>query len=342
MNMNKFFSIIFSGAVLFLIITMMGISHAFANTAPVRLFYYKDSGPALTSLLAHPSSIDILAPQAYHFDINGILVGSVSPLVLAFTQKNNIKVMPVVTNGNFDAPSFTSILNDPTRQAAAIAMLVNEAKLYHYWGWQIDFEQMDVSYKDAYSTFIANTEAAFKQNNLELSVAVVGKTSDTPSDYPKNLWTNLIGVYDYTALASSSDFISIMSYDDPLSKGPVAPYPWFQSVLAYSLAHIPAQKISLGIPLYYWEWNSTTGKLVEVGGAAGIQHALLRPGATIGYDPLQHAEFLNYTAFGNIYTIWYENKQSIADMVSLVTQNNLQGFSAWALGLESPDVFNTL
>ncbi len=333
---------IFFALVIFCTLVVFGTSRVLADTSSVRLFYLKENIAGLTSFFSHPSSIDVVAPQMYHFDMNAALVGSVNPTILNFAQKNNIKVMPVVTNGDFDAVSLSAILNDPTREAAAIAMLVNEAKLYHYWGWQLDFEQMDLSYRDKYSAFVAQTETAFKQNNLELSVAVIAKTSDNPADYPKNLWNNLIGAYDYSALAQNSDFISVMSYDDPLSTGPVAPYVWLQKVLTYSLQHIPAQKISLGIPLYYWEWNSTTGKLVEVGGSAGIQHALARPGATIGFDPTQQAAFENYMADGSIYTIWYENAQSIASKLALVTGNGLQGFSAWALGLESSDIFKAL
>jgi spore germination protein YaaH len=314
------------------------IHQAFA-AAPLRIFYFVDSPTARASLFAHPTAMDVLAPQSYEFDTNAVLQGSVDPSILAFAKANNIKVMPLVTNGSFDQASLTAVLNDPTRENAAIAMLVAEAKKEGYWGWQIDFEQMNASYKDQYSEFVAKAAVALHANGLELSVAVIAQNSGNPSDYPANLWNNLIGAYDYSALASSTDFVSVMSYDDPTSTGPVAPLSWMKSVISYSLKFIPADKLSLGLPLYYWKWDSTTGKLVDVGGWSGIHNSFAVRGVIAGFDPTQSASFLNYSVGGSIYTIWYEDAQSIQAKLALVTDYQLQGFSAWALGLESPDIY---
>jgi spore germination protein YaaH len=68
-----------------------------------------------------------------------------------------------------------------------------------------------------------------QKNNLKLSVAVIAQVSENPDDYPNNLWQRIIGVYDYSRLSFSSDFISIMSYDDPNSIGPVAGYAWLRA-----------------------------------------------------------------------------------------------------------------
>lgn len=309
---------------------------------PVQLFYFVDSPTARLSLFAHPESIDILAPQAYDFDVNGLLEGGVDQTVIDFAHRNNIKIMPVVTNGDFDQVSLSSIFSSTDRQNLAINMLIAVAKQEGYAGWQLDFEQMNVSDKDEYSAFVKKVYDAFTQQGLELSVAVIAKTSDNPTDYPKNLWTNLIGAYDYSALAANSDFVSVMAYDDPSSTGPVAPYAWMESVIQYGLKYIPPQKFSLGIPLYYWKWNSTTGKLVEVGGYSGLQNALKKPGMILGYDPTVHESFLNYSENNTIYTIWFENAQNTAEKIALINTYGLQGFSAWSLGLESPDIYNVI
>src|SRR6185437_5216582 len=223
-----------------------------------RLFYWRDGDLAKQSLYAHYASIDIFAPQVYKVNGDGTLSGSLDKDVLAFTKKHKMKVMPLVTNGGFSRAASKAFLGDSQKEATAIAAMTAEARDRGYWGWQFDFEQMDASDRDAYSAFVRKAYAAFKAQGLALSVAVIAKVSDRPSDYKDGLWDNLIGVYDYGALSASSDFLSIMSYDDPDSKGPVAPFPWYDRVFTYALARVPNSKISLGIPLYYWQWNDAT------------------------------------------------------------------------------------
>lgn len=307
-----------------------------------RLFYFRDNSLARQSFFKHYDSIDIFAPQSYALDANGKLSGSIDPDILAFAHISNIKIMPLVTNGAFSQASYQGILDNPGAQDIAIASLVNEAKLNGYYGWQIDFEQMDVTYRDKFSAFIKKAGDEMKKNNLALSVSVIARFSDNPVDYPNNLWTNLIGVYDYASLASSTDFVSIMSYDDPDSKGPVVEFPWLRLVLDYSLKYIPSGKLSLGIPLYYWQWNDNTGKLVGIGGNEGIDNVFKKRRVTVNYSITQEEPYLTYKVGRTKYTIWYENARSVKNKVNLITENKLNGFSAWVLGLELPSIYNVI
>lgn len=307
-----------------------------------RIFYYQDGALAKQSLFAHPSSIDVLAPQSYALNSTGTLVGAVNPAVLSFALKHKIKVMPLVTNGAFTQASYQALLSSSAMEDSAIAALVAEAKKYGYWGWQLDFEQMDLSYRDNYSAFVKRAYDVMKLNGLVLSVAVFAQVSDNPADYPKNLWQKTIGVYDYGVLGANTDFVSIMSYDDPNSKGPIVEYPWLQKVLAYSIKLIPHDKLSLGIPFYYWQWNDATGKLVGIGGRKGIYDVLAVHKVTMHYSTVQQAPYLQYWSHAKEYTIWYENEQSVKKKVSLIKTYKLNGCSAWALGLELPSIYSAL
>jgi spore germination protein YaaH len=308
----------------------------------MRLFYYQGGAQARSSFFSHPSSIDIFAPQVYAINDSGHLAGSLSPALLTFAKKHSIRVMPLVVNTNFDTASYQAVLDNSVTQATIIQAMVVEAKKNGYWGWQLDFEQIDASYKEKYSTFVKNVYNAMQQNGLKLSVAVVAKVSDVPSDYPNNLWQRLIGVYDYSALANSSDFISVMSYDDPNSRGPITGQVWLQRVLAYSLQYISKQKLSLGIPLYYWLWNDSTGKRVGIGGRLGIQNVLRNHKVSLHYSAAQQEPYLHYYHNGQGYTLWYENARSVSKKIALIKQNGLYGFSAWDLGLELTSVYSAI
>jgi len=337
----------FSAGVLSIAFAFGAVAFPFSTgAAPAhyqRLFYYRDGALAKKSFLAHASSIDVFAPQVYSLLPDGSLSGMLDPKLLAFAKQRKIKVMPLVTNGNFSPADYQSLFKDPAKEDTAINVLIYEAKTYGYWGWQIDFEQMKAEDKNAFSAFMARMANAFHGNGLVLSIAIVSKVSDTPSDYKGALWDNLIGAYDYDALGASADFVSLMSYDDPESAGPVAPMPWLERVLAYTLQHIPASKVSLGIPTYYWQWNDMTKKLVGIGGTEGIDIVFKKhPNVVTTYDAIAQAPYLHYFVGGTGYSLWYENARSVAAKIALVKSNKLYGVSLWALGLELPSIYTSL
>jgi spore germination protein len=179
----------------------------------------------------------------------------------------------------------------------------------------------------------------FKKNNLILSIAVIAQVSEKPEDYENNLWQNLIGVYDYKTLAENSDFVSVMAYDDPESRGPVAEMSWLKRALEHSLKLIPASKLSLGIALYYWKWDDKTGKLVETGGRKGINNVLKKYKYVYHYSAKHEVPYLTYKVKGRPYTLWYENAKSVKKKFDLIKKYKLHGFSAWALGLELTNIY---
>lgn len=318
-----------------------------ANDAPasqsyVKIFYYRENETARASLFAHPESIDILAPQSYSIDGEGNLSGEIAQEVLDFAVQKGIKVMPLVVNKSFGQMSLNIILNDLTKQDAVMIELVKEAKLKGYYGFQIDFEQMNISYKDKFSAFIKKFHDAMSENGLIASVAVISKISDIPSDYKNELWNNLIGVYDYAFLGANTDFVSIMSYDDPGSKGPIARDAWLKKVIAYSMLHIPKEKISLGVALYYWVWDNSREKIVGIGGYKHMAELMKKRKMTYGYSPLDKVPYLSYFLNNKHHTMWYENGRSLSEKISTIKKLGLHGFSAWALGQEVPSIHSSL
>ena len=307
-----------------------------------RIFYYREGKEARASFFAHYSSIDVIAPQSYSIDSAGTLKGKVDPDVLQFALNKKIKVMPLVTNKGFSKSEAEAFFDNPSLEDSAVNALVAEAKAKNFSGWQLDFEQISSSYKDKFSNFVKNFGDTMKRNGLVSSVAVIAKISDTPTDYKNNLWDNLIGVYDFDALSSSTDFISIMSYDDPDSKGPIARYSWLKKVIGYSLQHIPSEKISLGLAFYYWRWHDASQKRYGIGGYSAMKSYINKYKMIKGYSVAEQAPFMTYKSKGIKYTIWYENAKSISEKLDLAKKNGIGSFSAWAIGLEYPDVYKAV
>lgn len=317
------------------------LAAAAASSTPefTRVFYYRDGPNALASLKKNHRSIDVLAPQSYAVDGAGNLTGEAPKAALRFAKGKKIDVVPLVTNGAFSRDISAAFLADSGARALAIESMVAEAKKKKYAGWQIDFEQIDVSHRDAFTAFVREAADALHAEGLSISVAVVSKVSDNPEDYPNDLWKNLIGVFDYAALGEAADFISVMSYDEPYKTGPVAPYPWLERVLDYSLEKIPAEKISLGVPTYYWEReDKPQGRIMEIGGAKGIAAAKKERGAKAGYDAAMKTAYVRYDAApGDPRVVWHESRRSVGDKLALASESGLHGVSVWALGLELPE-----
>jgi spore germination protein YaaH len=171
-----------------------------------------------------------------------------------------------------------------------------------------------------------------KEHNLSFSVAVVPRTTPYDPNSNNQDWSS---GYDFKELAKHSDFISIMSYDDPRSVGPVASLPYTKKILDYMKTLIPAEKISLGIPLYCWKWSNDTNARV---GSLTHKLALKEYGKgknkDKGYDEDLGSQWYSYTLKGTQYTTWCESEESIQAKLDLIEEEGLRGFSAWAIGQE--------
>jgi spore germination protein YaaH len=297
----------------------------------------------MESFKKNARKIDIIAPQIYGVTDKGELFGAPDMEFLEVARVSKVKIMPLVVNSSFKQSVMEKILTDTVIQDKIILALITEAKVNDYWGWQFDFEQMPSTWREQYSDFCARAGKEFKAHNLIFSIAVIAQHSDKPEDYVKNVWEKIAGVYDFRALGQSADFISIMSYDQPDSKGPVASLYWMQKVVEYALTQIPAEKISVGVPFYWWKWDDKTGKLVDIGGYKRVKElADLNPYAKFSWSEADGTAYVKYKKAGQPYTLWYENQQSFLSKISLVDKYNLHGFSAWVLGLEDPRIFNHL
>jgi len=206
-------------------------------------------------------------------------------------------------------------------------------------GWQFDFENISYLDKDLYSVFVEKTVKAFHKKGLILSVAAVTRTTDFEDT---DAYKNWGGAYDYARLAKAVDFISLMTYDDPNSVGPVASIPFINGVLAYVKDKIPPEKLSLGIPFYYWKWNADTNKKVGSGLFDNVLAIIGSYSHNLTFDQNLGVACLSYSYNQNNYKIWFEDKDSVLAKLDVVKANNFRGFSAWVLGGEDPAIWTIL
>ncbi len=307
---------------------------------PRALLYVTSTKSALDSLRAHVTAADIVAPQTYAATPTGKLLGVPNQAILDIAKNAGAPVMPLVVNQYFSQDGMHTFLQDTAAQSRLIVSLIAEAKARGYIGFQYDFEHMQASDRDLYSSFVARSAPFFHAAGLQFSVAVAPKASDDLADYGAGSYENWTGAFDYAAIGQSADFVSVMAYDDSRSVGPTAALPWVKQVLSYTLARIPANKVSLGIAFYAWVDKVNTGALDHIVTYPAIAD-LISSGKyeTNGWSDDLGVSYITYMKGGIRYIAWYESQKSFDEKLALVTGNNLYGFSAWAMGQEDQNVW---
>lgn len=313
-----------------------------------KLFYYVPGEGAFATLDQYVNHVGIFAPQVYKVSKEGVLTGKISDKALGAVAKNSkTTIMPLVFQEGFNVEVMHTILTSSEVQDKIIAALVAEALVKKYIGWQFDFENMYATDRDAYSLFVEKTASAFHKNNLKLSVAVIARTSEKASDLPEGSWDYWAGVFDYKRIGKAADFVTLMAYDEPGSKGPVASLPWVKKVLAYLEKSVPKSKISLGISVYGWLWDVDTGKRIRSTGYDKILELEVNKLYTKkGYDTRSQMAWITYSegegAAQKNYKIWYEDIRSFKNKYALAKSHGLRGISVWVIGMEDERIWDNL
>jgi len=341
---------------------ILAFAAALANAVPLaaqaggeRLFYYVDRLNSFESLQNHIDQIDVLAPQSYKVDADGVVWGEVDPRVLRLAREHDVPVMPLIVNPGFDADLLHSLLSDEAARRRTIETLVALCHQYGFSGIQFDFENLHLRDREAFTRFYRETADALHAGGYKLSVAVVHRLDDYPGPtaYHGWLFEQWRAGYDLQALGEIGDFISVMSYSQHTRRtppGPAAGLPWVRHVIEYFLRHVPAEKLSMGIPLWSMHWyTSWEEDLPER--ARSYSRSFSYPEA-IGLlerhatQPLwsedQQVPYAFFSNGGVFEWVFLEDVRSFSAKLDLVNEYGLLGFSAWVLGSEDPDVWGVL
>lgn len=199
-----------------------------------------------------------------------------------------------------------------------------------------------------------------KYKNIQLSVDVYASAASSQ----QSLW-------DIKAIGQYVDYIIVMAYDfhqrSSEQAGPVAPLfsedsKWNKDInqhLKIFLDQVPREKILLGIPFYGYGWQTDSSQpkantYKDTGFTVSYKKAKellsLAEGKTSeektwlgatqikkSFDDDALSPYITYSQDGELYTIYYEDPQSIAYKLEYARQLDLAGIAIWALGYEDND-----
>ncbi|MBI2407433.1 MAG: hypothetical protein HYV19_03930 [Gemmatimonadetes bacterium] len=327
---------------------------AAAAQAPEAIWYVRNNEAGIASLSANARHISVIAPQVYSMDSTGTIRGGTDPRIIALAREHGITLVPLVMNPGFSVSVLHQIATVPALRTSAARNLAALCRTERLPGIQLDFENLHVSDRDAFTALAREAVDSVHRAGCELSAAVVPRTDDDrgPLPYHQYMYDYWRGAYDFKALADTLDFISYMTYAQHTggsTPGPVAGYEWMKASLDYVLAAgVPPAKLSLGLASYsdYWstaydERTGSRGRGRDIG-YTELMQIVTAAGATPRWDKRQRAWVAMWEDHGVFEHAWIEDARAFKEKAALVQKHRLRGYSVWLLGTEDPKVWSVV
>jgi len=264
-------------------------------------------------------------------DERGNLSNSGNSVLVDWAHNHGYEVWGLVAN-DFSNPDKTSkLLHNSEARMELIRQILAYAALYRLDGINIDFENINLSDKDAYTQLIREMSPLLKEQGLIVSVDVgVMGGSDN--------WSKC---YDRQALAESVDYLCVMTYDQYWSTspkaGPVAQMSWVENKIQEIIEIVPREKVLLGLPYYTRLWKEykdengnqkvKTEKHLSIDEAKALVD---EKSANITWDEESGQYYAEYEEAGAKYRMWMENERSLDLKSSLALKYQLAGVCAWS------------
>lgn len=288
--------------------------------------------------------VNVLSPTWYELtDSNGNISSKVSTDYIGWANSQNIELWVLVSNA-FDIDRTHGFLHDANARKHFIDFMISEAERYGFEGINIDFENVYLDDKDAFTHFVNEFKWHSKKQGLVLSidVTIMGGSDN---------WSKF---YDHSKLGKIVDFMIVMTYDEhwassPIS-GPVASYDWVYKHTLLLTEVVNPEKLILGLPTYTRVWRerpSTTSANVMVTKSSAIgmeaQNNLIEKYELSpiwdDVDKLYYATFFEEDA---LVKMWIENAETLAIRSDIVNQLDLAGVAVWRRGYETQDVWDAI
>lgn len=253
--------------------------------------------------------------------VNAAVMNGVRP-VLTLT--------PLGEDGRFNNNLVTALVENPEAQKCLIWEMGLIMAQKGYAGVDIDFEYVLAEDSEKFAEFISLVRKVMNPFGWQVSVALAPKTS---RDQRGLLYEGI----DYRLLGEAADRVMLMTYEWGYSLGPpmaVAPLNMVRRVVEYALTEIPAEKISLGIPNYGYDWplpyERGTTKAETINNTQAIEIAIDH-GASIQFDETAMTPYFRYWQYGIQHEVWFEDVRSLKAKFDLIKEYNLSGAGYWQI-----------
>ena len=297
---------------------------------------------SLNAIVEHHSQFTSLSYEQYYLgplNYSFSRFGLESPKLIA--ARYGLPVYPMVVSS--DKAAMHKLFTNATIQSRFINDALKTAKTRGYAGYNMDFEVPYYTDSAALTGFIANFSSALEKSGLSLSVDLPGSAvlqNFSPKSYG--------GAYNWTAIAGTD--VTRLIVMDYFSIGD------FKLVVNYSVAHMPADKLSVALPDYGFGFlvNTTSSAQFPFNIIKTVKARMYGQVKTIVHSALlQHANVTkHFGSFygepyynivypgenGTAYEYYYVNSHAMQLRLSYLSELHIRGIAMWRLG----DVDNSI
>ena len=237
---------------------------------------------------------------------------------------------PIDSSGTFNNNLISVLVHDAAVQQRLIWELGRTMQESGFTGLDIDFEYVRAEDGPAYVEFVSRTRQILNLFGYFVTVALAPKTSAAQRGL-------LYEGIDYRLLGEAADRVMLMTYEWGYSQGPpmaVAPIHMVRRVAEYAVSEIPAEKISLGIPNYGYDWPLPYEKDVTRANTIHTLEAIqlaIDHGSEIYFDQTARSPYFYYWQYGIRHEVWFEDPRSLLAKFQLIEELGLTGAGYWQL-----------
>lgn len=273
---------------------------------------------------------------SYGFTEEGELVPPISDDTRIIEESRQAGVRTVLTftplgaDGRFNNNLVSALVGSRELQQKVIWELGRIMQAKGYEGLDIDFEYIRAEDREAFAAFVGFATQVMNLFGYPVSVALAPKTS---RDQPGLLYEGV----DYRLLGMAANRAMLMTYEWGYTYGPpmaVAPINMVRRVVDYAVSEIPAEKISLGIPNYGYDWPLPYVRGVTKAQTLGTLEAIrlaIDHGVEIRFDETAMSPYFRYWQYGIQHEVWFEDVRSLKAKFDLVKEYGLSGVGYWQL-----------
>lgn len=300
----------------------------------------QEANTSVASVLHNSKGLNVISPTWFYLnDNNGSIMSFASSDYVKYCHSQGVEVWALVSNLENPDVSTKEVLSYTSRRETLINNLISSAIQYNLDGINVDFEMLSAETGDDYIQFIRELSLKCANNNIVLSV-----DNYVPMNYN--------AFYNRAEQALFADYVIIMAYDEHYNNseeaGSVASIGFVRDGAANTLKEVPAEQIILGMPFYTRVWSETPASDGSVklssyaAGMADVQKLLSANGVEPVWSEADGQHYAEYQKDGVTYRIWIENAVSLEEKLKVMQANHFAGGSFWKLGLETPDVWDTI
>lgn len=290
-------------------------------------FYQAEYDRSRVSLQDNVGNMDIVLPDWYTFNADGTINISVQTEIDDLLRKNQIKIMPSLSNyidGKWDAEAVHALLAEPSARTRLIENIYLEVKKSGYWGINLNIFGLEKEYKEGLTGFVKELCDKFYQNGLRVSqnIPVMDEA------------------YDSVKLSRYLDYVLFLVYGEhgmSSSHGPIASFQWLNGIIED--IKTPWEKTVICVGGYGYSWNTQkNNNAVEVG-FTDVMDFAGRHALKAEWDKESGNPYLVYMENGEEHIIWFLDGSTFYNSARLAFARGAAGIGLWKLGGEDPVIW---